>query len=544
MIRILSAFVLLAVFAATAWSQVLHDPNDPIYRDLDRWAGRGYIDMLPPVRPYPAQLVDELLTAVTENGNEDARSAAATYLAAIRKGARKFHFGLKGLIRGEDDDLSVEGAPTMDGLFRFEDWMSGSISLAVYGATRDPGDEISIPGVYSPYPDLIEDQSEVGPFSILPDWTSILSLGSSSIYFQAGLTRTAVGPFFDSGVVVSSEAGRAGHFDLVYRKPKWSASVMLLELTATDDFGQGQFPDKHLIFHSFDFKPTDKLELGFFESVIWGGRMEFLYLAPFGQYFAAQSLTGFEDNSFFGVHGKYRILPDLSLLGQVYVDDLSFQDVIKLQLDTKYKFAGELGVRWTPEESRILDLAVDYTAVMPYMYTHITGERTTDYRYAVDGDGDAAYPNYFNYSHLGRNLGTDLQPNSDRVSVRATVRLLDELNLKLRAGLQRHGNASEDQEGMDPARHNGSVFDDGYTDTEVTGNDPKNTFNSETRFLTQDVIETLVHGGFGLAWNLPTGFGNIELTADYVMEYGWNRGLIEDEDGLAHYYAVGGTWRW
>ncbi len=537
--RILFALVLFAGFAAAAWSQVLHDPNDVLYADLDRWAGRGYISMLPPVRPYPAQLVDELLTRVAETGDDEARATAAAYLDATRKGARKFHFGATGLIRGIDDDISLEGAPTMDALFRFQDWMAGSLSLAIYGVTREPGEEIAVPGIYSPYADLIEDQTKVGPFHVLQDWTSILSLGSSAIYFQAGLTRTSVGPFFDNGVIVGPQAGRAGHFDLVYRQPTWSMSVLLLELTATDNWGEGQYPDKHLIFHSFDFQVTDRLELGFFESVVWGDRFEFLYLAPFGEYFAAQSLTGFEDNSYFGVHGKWRPAENLAVLGQVYVDDLNFQDIMKLQLDTKYKFAGELGLRWTPESSRILDAAADYTAVMPYMYTHISGDRTDRYR-----TGDDAVVNYFNYTHLGRGLGTDLEPNSDRLSVRATLRLLEPLSLKLRAGVQRHGNASEDVDGIDPAKHDGSVFDDGYTDPADPNTSPRNTFNSETRFLTQSVIETLVHGGFGLAWALPTAFGNIELTFDYVAEYGWNRGLVKGEDGLAHYYAIGGTWRW
>jgi hypothetical protein len=41
-------------------AQVVHDPNDAIYRDIDRWSVRGYIlGSLPLIRPYPAQLIDE-----------------------------------------------------------------------------------------------------------------------------------------------------------------------------------------------------------------------------------------------------------------------------------------------------------------------------------------------------------------------------------------------------------------------------------------------------------------------------------------------------
>ena len=47
-----SLFVLLFLgLSFPVFSQVIHDPYDQLYRDLDIWAVRGYISQLPPVRP-------------------------------------------------------------------------------------------------------------------------------------------------------------------------------------------------------------------------------------------------------------------------------------------------------------------------------------------------------------------------------------------------------------------------------------------------------------------------------------------------------------
>lgn len=532
---------LICLLASSVGAQIVHDPNDQLYRDLDRWAVRGYISLLPPIRPYPLQLLERLLEGVVERGDAASRVQASRYLAEIAPRARGIHVGAVGSIRGEGDDLSMEGAPTIDGAMREQDWLGASYSMHVYGATREPGKEIAVPGVDSPYPDLIKDNAEVGPFKIMQNWTSAAAVGNADLYFQAGLNRTSFGPFFDNGPVVGAQAGRAGHFSAVYRRSGMTFSVLFLTLSASDDFGEGRFPDKHLILHSFDYSPFPGFEWGFFESVVWGGRFEPLYLAPFVNYFAAQSLTGFEDNSFLGFHVRWTPRSELQALAQIYIDDWNFNDMAKLKFDTRYKFASQLGLRWAPEDGLLSSLAADYTAVMPYMYTHITEPRS--------GADIARYveekPNYYNYTHLGRGLGADLDPNSDRLWLRAAFGLVDGLELRLSGLLRRHGNASEGVDGITEAYHDGSVFDDGYTDpADPSTDDPRNTFSSETRFLTQEVIETRASAGIGATYTMPTPIGDFTAAADYVFEYAWNRALVEGDDGVAHRYVFTGSWRW
>jgi hypothetical protein len=152
---------------------------------------------------------------------------------------------------------------------------------------------------------------------------------------------------------------------------------------------------------------------------------------------------------------------------------------------------------------------------------------------------------------MGKNLGTDLEPNSDRISVRTSWRTLPNLDLSMGAYFTRHANASDNvPKGgygtfTKPSKespkdrdefHNGTIFDDGDT---KEGNN-----YSSLRFLIQETIDTRLAGGIGVIWTLPTGIGAFSLNADYVIEYGWNRNLEKHNNGLTNYWSIGGSWRW
>ena len=370
-----SLFVLLFLgLSFPVFSQVIHDPYDQLYRDLDIWAVRGYISQLPPVRPYPIQLVEELLLMVENSGDSAAAARASSYRRAV--GRNVVHPAGSVAIVGLNDEATPLAKAGIDAFFRPEPWMGISVSFDSYAATREVGDEILIPGTYSPYPDMVNDNSFVGSYQILQNWNSLASFGSGRLYFQTGLSRGSYGPFFENGTVYGPQAGHAGHFSFVYRGERWSASVLHLALTASDQFYDGQrdkynwYPNKHMVLHSFDFMVLPGLELGFFESVVYGDRLELMYLAPFNFLFQAQGVSGFLDNSYLGLNVSWLLQPGLKLSGQVYIDDLSFNSLSKLDFDTKYKFSGQIGLALVPKSGILESLHADYTAIMPYMYTH------------------------------------------------------------------------------------------------------------------------------------------------------------------------------
>lgn len=524
-------FYVFFCFTPFLHTQIINDPNDPMYKQIDRWAVQGYITRsLPQIRPYPLQVIHELLQEVQIYGNTAAQEKVAWYKKVLQE---PVHVGaiLRGV--GKNNEQGFYGAPTMDGIITMEPWLTGSIALQVYGSDRLPNNEIKIPETDSPFNDFVVDAASLGKFTVMQNWHSTLAIGYDQLYLQMGLNRSSVGPFYDNGIVVGPQAGRAGHYSLFYQKGIWSVGVLWLVLAATDDFGKGQFPNKHVLLRTIDVKILPNLELGILESVVWGGRFEMLYLNPFNQYFAAQSMTGFEDNSLFALQARWLVVPGLQILGQIYADDLDFNDMVRLNFNTKYKLAAELGLRYVHNKSIFQDVEMNYTAVMPYMYTHINDDYSKRYT--------PQYPNYFNYTHRGKNLGVDLEPNSDRLFSKLTFMSFSNAEISLSGYFTRHGNASEGIHDM-TSLNDGTIFDDGYTTVDTTH--PIVTFNGPTRFLTQSVIDYRLAGALSLSWSLPTSFGVFGTQADYVLEYGWNRNLVKDNNGITNFWGLSASWRW
>ena len=73
---------------------------------------------------------------------------------------------------------------------------------------------------------------------------------------------------------------------------------------------------------------------------------------------------------------------------------------------------------------------LNYTFVLPYAYTH-------------HHHHDPAAPNYQNYTHRGMNLGTNLEPNSDRFHLKLKFRPLYGLDVNLSNTFIRHANTTE-----------------------------------------------------------------------------------------------------
>ncbi|MDR0312068.1 MAG: hypothetical protein LBI14_00565 [Treponema sp.] len=531
---------LLLVSAAVLGAQTVHDPNSEIYQDIERWHVQGYVrEFLPIVRPYPIPLIDKILKEVIDNGDAAAQKKASEYQAILAPGSRFFHLGVLGFAQGNGSDFSLIGAPFVEGLGRINNLLSISYNLAMYGVTDTNGGRFNVPGTYSPYVDLIEDTADIGPIRIRQQWTSLAAIGKSDLYFQAGLSRTSYGPFYDNGIVLGPQAPRAGHFAFVFWQPKWSFEILLQIITATDDLGGNTFfPNKFNVVQTYSIRPLENLELGLTQTLTYGGRFEILYLAPFSYLFASQSIFHFDDNAFLGLYFRWRPFDTFLVKGQVYVDDLSFNGLSSG--DSKVKIAAELGISWAPKESILSKLDFDYTAVFPYTYTHWPLP-DRDMMYSSES------PNYYNYTHLGKNIGPDLDPNSDRISLRTSWNLHPSIGLNFSAYLVRHANASTDPRLIDQGYNNGSIFDHG-TEEPATVGDGKNILTYGW-YLTQGLIGMRIGGTLGISWTLPTSFGVFKLFADYGIQYNKNRWGPKQApqsgvNGFDHFWSIGAQWSW
>ncbi|MDC7222664.1 MAG: hypothetical protein PQJ60_02920 [Spirochaetales bacterium] len=532
-------FILGGLFclSLSLFSLDILDPSDMIYRDIEFWDEQGYFKQLPDIRPYSAQLLLVLLEQVIEKGSADDARLAQKYYDEINQGFRaelsleaESYYGVSGLgdtlgtlnldLRGMlGEKLSIWGSLSGSGVVNNDD-----VDYYMYDDDVPYGERY-----------ITNTKEDAGSFmgiDLMGGTDSMLSYGTDELYANFGFYRSSFGPFSEDGIVISDEAYQQGHFELTWLNDYFSYSMVMLSLIGTDNTGDSNYGeidgstedddddtyDKFMVLHSYSWAPYKWLDIGFFESVVYGERFEPVYLLPFSYLFYAQGYSGFADNSLMGLEFTSKLDHNIELNGIVYVDDLNFNDIVEFNFDTKMKMAFETGASWSPGKKWLRRLSMDYTAVLPYMYTH----------YDWHSDYDANDFNADNYTHNGSNLGTTLSPNSDRINLTGLMRINDTSELTLYSNWMRHGNASDSidtsSSDFDEVSLDGSIYDNGIDDY---GN---LYFQDCLNFLNQDVLEKVLQFGAQFTTTVDMPFQDtkryygMEMTVGYTFEMIWNSG--------------------
>ncbi len=535
--------VLLGFFVLSSlalFGQFTADPNDRIYKFITIWQEKGYIGNLPPLRPYPPQLLKRILQEVQQNGERRDRKVAEQYEASLfpqdqrkdqnrlLKGALHPSFAAESMT--ETKDIYWKLTASIDTLGFIGNHVAFT-GIFAYSLIDNPGES------FFPRATNVIDESrsgggvlEVGSREIDMSQLGLFGLhfGNDWIYFQAGLMRSSFGPFFDNGAILGPQAPAAGHFSFFLKAADWlTISSAYLDLYAAykEDSATGTKIDigkvvnKYLVLHSFVFYPFDWWTLGVVQSVVAGNRFNPVYLIPIQQIFYTQQLWGDEDSSFLGLFTEFSLPWDFGIDIMIYVDDWdafggpSKSGVKGINLNSaQNKFALQVGLTWSPSYPVLRRLSLDYLMITPYTYTH-SAYRDVD---------------FLSYTHAGENLGSILDPNSDQITLSAFLTPTEWLNMDLWARFIRHGNASEGFTNGD-----GTIYDDGYTSTGEA------TFVGEpSRFLTQDTIEMVLQLGLELDFRFPQRWGSLGFGAAYILEQVWNRDLISGKNELNNFFSI------
>ena len=530
-------FLLFLANLMQAGAYSISDPNDQLYTLISGWEERGYIRHPPLVRPYPPQLVYHYLEEVIAKGSASDRELALSVREQLE--------GKRSLIGHEDPesrialDLDLYGEllvsqrkgesflrPALEANIggNFTDLLAYSGTLGLFMNAKDDA-------LFTPYKLEPENFYQSGGGAIAGGsitehfWQGGLFIGSEKLYFQAGMMRSSFGPFFDNGAVLGPQAPEAGHFSLTYNGSWLTISTLLLQLVATTAFGPSGnptgpnpslvVPEKYLVIHSIDLHPSDWLSFGLIQTVVYGGRFDPLYLIPFQVLAGAQTFTGDYDNSLVGLYTRLRPLRNLSFNMLLYLDDLHLNKMFKLNFSSNQnKLAFQVGAAWVPELPLFLRLSLDYLLVTPYMYTH----------------GSVHPINYLTYTHQGRHLGSVLDPNSDQLTMKASLILNERIQAEIWGRYSRHGNHSEADVDSQWA---GTIWDDGYDN-----NTQSVTFYGPSTFLAQSVLEKIFQLGLGLDFALPVAFLDILLETEYVFEVIQNRRFIDGALETNHYLKL------
>ena len=520
----------MLVLGGVAFAQIVADPNDRLYTDLELWQNRGLVGNLPPLRPYPLQLVKKVLGDVVERGNDSDKERANIYLGQMGDG-NHLHAVISSLGRTDLNrgyaQAGIEGS------------MQGSLAPSISYSTvtgivgvQASGNEV-LPEFGRTNLDFVNDGSvhPIGPTGLTPrmSMTAGAALGNESDYFQAGVLRGSFGPFWGDNAILSSSAPQSGQFALTLQQGSYTITMALMEIAGTDNNGAGgPLADKFLALNGLELYPTDWLTLGVYEAVVWGRRFEPLYLLPVISFYA-QGMAGYQDNSFIGISGGVKLPGAVKADFILYVDDASFNDLLRLHFNTMLLVSFQTGVSWTPNLPFLTRLSANILLVTPYTYSH------TDDNGSLPGN-----PNYLNYTNGGQNIGPSIQPDSARFEVSALLRPVTYLDLNVFGRLTLHGDAST---GLPVAGiADGSIFDAGYDAngkaTFAPGYPGATAGFVYTRFLTQSRLEKSLQAGIDAKVNLDTPVGHVQVDLGYTFQYILNVNL-SSSSALNNFLSLG-----
>lgn len=528
--KIVCVGLLFAALYVNIGAQAPVDLFDPFYEDLSIWEGSGLINDAPSIRPYPLQEIERLLQIVIEKGDAGQRRKAAEYQARFFQ--HSFYFGGKTEFNFARQAKKNENQFFITPFAKMNYRISKMLTVAAYvsfSLFNKLDNSSLLPADTYSSKDIAEDHGTIiGKWRTLPMFNSSITIGTPEYYLTAGLGRTSYGPFHNSGIFISRQAFHAGQFIFTVNKPKWAYNQVLLLLSATDNGGYGLAPNKFLASHSLDIRPFPWLTFSIIDSMIYGGRFEPIYLIPFSAFFLGQSIYHFPDNSLLGLSSTIKPIRGLRLDSALYVDDLGLTEIIKFK-SALWRLAGEFGASYTMPTSHWFSFVnVNYTLVMPYMYTHVD-------------DHNHNRSNYQNYTHHGSPLGSNLQPNSDRLHLQLKFRPIYGLDINLSNTFIRHTNTTESITDINLIKDylgkyyttDGSVFNHPTITSRAPngGTDWKDhAFLYATPFMKQQTRQYVNQLAFDISCHLPIvkSGGYMLFKLGYVFEANINPGVRRD----------------
>ena len=159
-------------------------------------------------------------------------------------------------------------------------------------------------------------------------------------------------------------------------KIKYTNTWMWLKDVRPGATVDGAFGTKYMATHYLSWNATKKLNIGFFESVLWADTnnrgFDINYLNPVIFYRAIEFSTGSRaGNALIGLTGKYKVNDKINVYSQLIIDEFSSKDIFGSSNSWKNKLGYQLGVKYYDAfKVKDLMLQVEYNQVRPYTYSH------------------------------------------------------------------------------------------------------------------------------------------------------------------------------
>ncbi|MCB0662339.1 MAG: hypothetical protein KDC24_06345 [Saprospiraceae bacterium] len=145
------------------------------------------------------------------------------------------------------------------------------------------------------------------------------------------------------------------------------------ELQSERLVGDRGFARKYMAAHTLSYNITPKLNVSFFESVIFSrnNQFELQYLNPLILYRTVELLIGSPDNVLIGFDARYNVAKNVQLYGQWIFDEFKFDELTANTGWWANKYGWQLGAKYVDVGGvSHLDFQVEWNQVRPYTYSH------------------------------------------------------------------------------------------------------------------------------------------------------------------------------
>ena len=159
-------------------------------------------------------------------------------------------------------------------------------------------------------------------------------------------------------------------------KIKYTNTWMWLKDVRPEATVDGAYGSKYMATHFLSWNVTKRLNVGFFESVLWtndnGRGFDVNYLNPIIFYRAIEFSTGSRaGNALIGLSGKYKLSRKVNTYGQLIIDEFSSKDMFGGNQSWKNKLGYQIGLKYyNAFKVKNLMLQGEYNQVRPYTYSH------------------------------------------------------------------------------------------------------------------------------------------------------------------------------
>ncbi|MDP5201529.1 energy transducer TonB [Flavobacterium sp. DG2-3] len=195
--------------------------------------------------------------------------------------------------------------------------------------------------------------------------------------FQLGYGRNFIGDGYRS-LLESDGASPYPYFKLntKFWKIKYTNTYMWMKDVRPEVTAERTYATKFMANHYLSWNVSNRLNLGFFESVVWTNTnnrgFDANFVNPIIFYraveFGSSSRSG---NALLGITGKYKWNNSINFYSQFLIDEFSVSDVGAGNKSWKNKFGFQLGAKYfNAFNVKDLLVQVELNSVRPYVYSH------------------------------------------------------------------------------------------------------------------------------------------------------------------------------